>query len=423
MTTNTNDGKERLIIISNYAPDEIYLSKEVRFLKEKYSVVLFRKKDRSYRNIRVKSEKGVEVVEIPTLTPNSLFFFVHLFLALFRKETIQEFIKLLRKRKLSIRNLKKIFWIKVISHFDSSYIIKTIFQKGIDASAAIIYTYRLNSGALTAINLKNKFNGKKCIGRAHGIDLYEYRDCGDYLPFRQYMMKNLDEIYTISVDGLNYLVNRYYFVSDKVRLARLGTVDYGIEIFDSGKELSIISCSRVESIKRLDRIVLALSKITDVAIRWTHIGDGSQFQEIKSLAECILPYNIKTYFTGNIENNEIYKIYKENYFDIFINVSYDEGLPVAIMEASSFGIPVIATDVGGTSEIVENGYNGWLIPRDYDDSILCELLLAYHRMEDNDKQIVRENARCKWEEGFNQEINYRKFVDMISVTESSRKTN
>ena len=38
--------------------------------------------------------------------------------------------------------------------------------------------------------------------------------------------------------------------------------------------------------------------------------------------------------------------------DIFINVSSSEGLPVAIMEAISFDIPIIATNVGGTSEIV-----------------------------------------------------------------------
>ena len=40
--------------------------------------------------------------------------------------------------------------------------------------------------------------------------------------------------------------------------------------------------------------------------------------------------------------------------DLFLTVSANEGIPVSIMEAQSFGIPVIATDVGGISEIVNN---------------------------------------------------------------------
>ena len=37
---------------------------------------------------------------------------------------------------------------------------------------------------------------------------------------------------------------------------------------------------------------------------------------------------------------------------MFINLSSSEGIPVSIMEAQSFGIPVIATNVGGSGEIV-----------------------------------------------------------------------
>ena len=43
--------------------------------------------------------------------------------------------------------------------------------------------------------------------------------------------------------------------------------------------------------------------------------------------------------------------------------SHDEGLPVAIMEAFAVGVPAIAPDVGGVSELVETGVSGWLVPR------------------------------------------------------------
>ncbi|MFR4320263.1 MAG: glycosyltransferase [Blautia massiliensis (ex Durand et al. 2017)] len=44
-----------------------------------------------------------------------------------------------------------------------------------------------------------------------------------------------------------------------------------------------------------------------------------------------------------------------------MNVSSSEGIPVSIMEATSFGIPGIATDAGGTKEIIRDKENGVLL--------------------------------------------------------------
>ncbi len=49
-----------------------------------------------------------------------------------------------------------------------------------------------------------------------------------------------------------------------------------------------------------------------------------------------------------------------NNVDIFINPSYSEGLPTTVLEAGLMKCAVVATDVGGTSEIIENGKEGLL---------------------------------------------------------------
>lgn len=49
--------------------------------------------------------------------------------------------------------------------------------------------------------------------------------------------------------------------------------------------------------------------------------------------------------------------------EIFVSSSDTEGLPVAVLEAAGAGLPIVATDVGGTAEAVHNGYNGILVKK------------------------------------------------------------
>jgi glycosyltransferase involved in cell wall biosynthesis len=49
-------------------------------------------------------------------------------------------------------------------------------------------------------------------------------------------------------------------------------------------------------------------------------------------------------------------------FDVFVLSSHDEGMSNAILEAMAMEKPVVATDVGGTGEVVRHGQSGWLVP-------------------------------------------------------------
>ena len=87
---------------------------------------------------------------------------------------------------------------------------------------------------------------------------------------------------------------------------------------------------------------------------WTHIGEGNLKAKIEKYCSELIPQsNFK--FLGQLTNAEVIDYYLSNNIDLFINTSSYEGIPVSIMEAQSFGVPVIATDVGGNTESVRNG--------------------------------------------------------------------
>ena len=64
-------------------------------------------------------------------------------------------------------------------------------------------------------------------------------------------------------------------------------------------------------------------------------------------------------FTGPVSRDAVVNLLKEA--TVFINPSYSEGLPTSVMEASAMGVPVVATNVGGTVELIDDWVTGILI--------------------------------------------------------------
>ena len=124
---------------------------------------------------------------------------------------------------------------------------------------------------------------------------------------------------------------------------------------------------------------------------------------------------------GQIPNDELLKFYSLNKIDLFINTSSTEGIPVSIMEAQSFGIPVIATDVGGVKEVVKDG-TGSLLPVDFNPSALAKLIQYYADLSEDEQEIISKNAFINWESNFKASDNYRDFMlKLNSIFASSKK--
>jgi glycosyltransferase involved in cell wall biosynthesis len=203
-------------------------------------------------------------------------------------------------------------------------------------------------------------------------------------------------------------------------MARLGVVDPGFLNIQPDKEsLSIVSCSFVKDVKRIELIIDAIDYILNthplVKIKWTHIGDGELYDEIRNYAVKKLNTRANVVFTGYLTESEIMNLYKNESFDVFINVSSSEGLPVTLMEASSVGLPLIATDVGGSKEIV-NFENGILIHADSSVETIASSLLRFQ--DKNWASELRKKSKLYWNEKFNAEINHNIFVmKLVNILE------
>ena len=114
--------------------------------------------------------------------------------------------------------------------------------------------------------------------------------------------------------------------------------------------------------KGLLDLIESLHRISNQPFICLIIGDGSQKN---ILQKNIDKYNLqhKVFLLGQRTRPEAIALMKS--FDIFVNPSYTEGLPTSVLESSICQNAIIATDVGGTAEIIKHHQNGYLIePRD-----------------------------------------------------------
>lgn len=88
------------------------------------------------------------------------------------------------------------------------------------------------------------------------------------------------------------------------------------------------------------------------------IGGDGEIEKVQQYIKDNKLDNVAEYI-GWVSGEEKIKLLNE--VDVFILPSYNEGLPISVLEAMSYNLPIISTTVGGIPEILKNEYNGFLI--------------------------------------------------------------
>jgi glycosyltransferase involved in cell wall biosynthesis len=117
-----------------------------------------------------------------------------------------------------------------------------------------------------------------------------------------------------------------------------------------------IMVANFHAYKNHNNLLLALSKI-NYDFQMVLIGSGPLEEEVKHLAE-VHGLIDKVVFLGRVENTQ--PLFLSSQFCVL--TSDTEGMPNVILEAMSYGLPVISTDVGGVKTLIEDDMNGLLVP-------------------------------------------------------------
>jgi colanic acid/amylovoran biosynthesis glycosyltransferase len=124
------------------------------------------------------------------------------------------------------------------------------------------------------------------------------------------------------------------------------------------KAKKLVYVGRLSSEKGLPILFQSLALLKSHDLQLTILGDGA---ERKSLEKLTRDLNIeaRVTFAGFVDQDTIRKVLNDS--DVFVLPSFAEGIPVALMEAMAIGLPVIATYVGGVTELVVAGETGEVV--------------------------------------------------------------
>jgi len=278
----------------------------------------------------------------------------------------------------------------------------------------IVYAYWMSQSCLGGVHAADKL-GWPLVSRAHGGDLYTERYPGNYLPWQETKIRGTSRIFTVSEDGSRYLTDRYPDIGNRFSVSRLGVADRGVTPHTpgSGDALHLVSCSTVLSLKRVDLIYKTVTELgrrhPERTIRWTHFGDGPGFAAIETdrAQATLAPRNVQINLAGRAPNDAIIQYYQQEQADLFINYSTTEGVPVSIMEAFSCGIPAVAPDVGGISELIEP-QTGLLFHANDSPEKVATLISGL--WTEGKLPSMGIEARSMWASQYDRDENYRKFA-------------
>ncbi|PCJ57041.1 MAG: hypothetical protein COA79_17070 [Planctomycetota bacterium] len=243
--------------------------------------------------------------------------------------------------------------------------------------------------------MANIFLRKKTLLTLHGTD---YRMLLKYKKNRllKSIIHKFDGIICLGNESLNFIKDLQY-PEEKTFFSRIA-VDTK-KFAPTQKEartkdfLRILWVGRIVPIKNIELLLEGIKYLLDkgIPLKLTIVGTGGEQKKMEEKAKKLkIDSNIE--WVGQVGINDLPPYYQNT--DLFVLTSDSEGLPSSMLEAMSCEKPVILTNVGSISDVVEYNKNGFLFePKNLNE--FTELLLKFIQLDHKTKKEIGKAAREK----------------------------
>lgn len=256
----------------------------------------------------------------------------------------------------------------------------------------IIYAHFLYNISY-AVYLKEKYN-IPLVGMEHWSVLNQFELSSDIIYRGQIAYQGANRIIAVSNSLKEQIYN--HFKRDATVIHNMVNEEFfqmPIRKYTNRDKLIYISIGSLFYIKGHDILIKALSEVAQYTLDWELriVGGGSEEKNLQNLIkELGLENNIK--LIGRKNKQEIISLFYDS--DIFILPSRSENFSVAVLEALSAGLPVVATTCGGIRECI-NEKNGVLVSVEDVSGLAKSILDISKNIELYDKQFIADECkRC-----------------------------
>lgn len=249
--------------------------------------------------------------------------------------------------------------------------------------------------------LCKKYN-KKVIIHLHGSEFEDFYNRGNVKRKRQ-----IRELFSIADASIVLGEKWKKFVLNIAPIANVIVINNAvpfpdIEVKKSGTIRTFLFLGALIQRKGVVDLLDAVKLMKDKGITKFHILIAGAGAEEYRLKEYVKDNKLESYveFLGWITKEEKPEILKTS--DVLVLPSYNEGLPIAILEAMSYGLPIISTNVGSIEEAVVNNKNGFLIEPGDINSLACAMTELTNDLELWGKESGLSRQICK--EKFSEDV-------------------
>jgi glycosyltransferase involved in cell wall biosynthesis len=238
-------------------------------------------------------------------------------------------------------------------------------------------------------------------------------------------IKNVDHIVFITKIGRENFLKHHPFVDVNKTSLIINGIDDTVTVFNNlqipiNERIDFfkykLCCTGTINERKGQRIIIEALKRVDYRvlkdIHLTLIGDGPDKYMLERLVQ---EYNLEknVSFAGKVANEKVPLYLKRT--DIFILMSYNEGLPISIIEAMRTGLPIISTNVSGIPEVVTENLNGLLLDPNVDQLVdLLNNIDKYNWSEMGKASLSEFKTKFTFDR---MKVEYCEMLDKLFVTE------